>query len=187
MGYPSGDTISRGRDFAMEIQTRFGLGGTAFFTVAGSVQPLFGWWVSGPLMVICAMVAVWGFWPIVSNFRWPWKTADISLFDAVKEAYGSTRGTSVSEMAEYRSDSPLFWYVYYFDVVAKIPIYGTLRFSPKRERVELNNYTPELIGNKIILKEVYGNKILENLCVKRSDLKVAFKRLQETARGTSSH
>jgi hypothetical protein len=50
----------------MEILTRVGLGGTALFTVAGFVQPLFGWWVSGPLLLICAVVAVWGFWPIVS-------------------------------------------------------------------------------------------------------------------------
>jgi hypothetical protein len=53
--------------------------------------------------------------------------------------------------------------------------------------VELNHYTPELIGNKIILKEICGNKIWENLCMKRSNLKVAFERLQETARETSSH
>jgi hypothetical protein len=170
----------------MDNQTRGGLGGTALGILAAFGQPLIGWWVSGPIMGICAVVAAWGFWPIVSNFSWPWETADISLFAAVTEAYGSTRGTSVSEMAEHTSDSPLFWYIYYFDGVAKIPIYGNLRFSPKRERVELNNYTPELIGNRIILKERYGNKIWENLCVKRSDLKVAFKRLKKTVRGTSS-
>jgi membrane protein implicated in regulation of membrane protease activity len=56
----------------MDIPTRVGLGGTALFTAAGSVQPLFGWWVSGPLMAICAGVAAWGFWPLMQNLvNWP--------------------------------------------------------------------------------------------------------------------
>jgi hypothetical protein len=49
----------------MDNPTRIGLGGTALFTVAGSVQPLFGWWVSGPIMAVCAAIAGWGLWPLV--------------------------------------------------------------------------------------------------------------------------
>jgi hypothetical protein len=59
--YPSGDTIPRGRAFAMDVSTRVGLGGTAFFTLAGIAQPLVTWWVSGPIMAVCAGVAAWGF------------------------------------------------------------------------------------------------------------------------------
>jgi hypothetical protein len=45
----------------MDVSTRVGLGGTAFFTLAGIAQPLVTWWVSGPIMAVCAGVAAWGF------------------------------------------------------------------------------------------------------------------------------
>lgn len=50
----------------MDIPTRIGLGGTALFTLAGVGAPIVSWWVSGPIMVACAVVAAWGFWPLVS-------------------------------------------------------------------------------------------------------------------------
>ncbi len=51
----------------MDISTRVGLGGTALFALAGFTQPLFGWWISGSIMGICALVAGWGFWPLISS------------------------------------------------------------------------------------------------------------------------
>jgi hypothetical protein len=51
----------------MEIQTRIGLGGTAFFTVAGLASPIVSWWVAAPIMLACVVVAGWGFWPAVSE------------------------------------------------------------------------------------------------------------------------
>lgn len=50
---------------ALDRPTRIGLGGTAMFTLAGLSAPLLGWQVSAPVMVICAIVAGWGFWPLV--------------------------------------------------------------------------------------------------------------------------
>jgi hypothetical protein len=49
----------------METQTRIGFGGAALLTLAGLGAPLFGWGVSGPIMVGCAIVAVWGLWPVI--------------------------------------------------------------------------------------------------------------------------
>lgn len=52
----------------MDIPTRVGLGGTALFTLAGLGAPILTWWISGPIMVFCAGVATWGFWPITSEW-----------------------------------------------------------------------------------------------------------------------
>jgi hypothetical protein len=54
----------------MDIPTRIGLGGTALFTLAGVGAPIFTWWVSGPIMAVCAVVAGWGFWPVVKDLKW---------------------------------------------------------------------------------------------------------------------
>jgi hypothetical protein len=51
----------------MDNQTRIGLGGTALGILAGLGQPLLGWWVSGPIMGICAAAAAWGFWPLITH------------------------------------------------------------------------------------------------------------------------
>ena len=52
---------------ALDTPTRIGLGGSALFTLAGLLSPLLGWWISGPIMGACAIVAVWGFWPLASR------------------------------------------------------------------------------------------------------------------------
>src|ERR1700730_16121529 len=49
----------------MDFPTRVGLGGAALFTLAGISAPIFGWWVSGPIMAVCTAIATWGLWPIV--------------------------------------------------------------------------------------------------------------------------
>jgi hypothetical protein len=51
----------------MDQSTRIGLGGTALFAMAGIGAPILTWWVSGPIMIACAVVAVWGFRPVVSE------------------------------------------------------------------------------------------------------------------------
>ncbi len=48
----------------MERQTQIGIGATAMFTLAGLVGAVTTDWMwIGPIMGICAVVAVWGFWP----------------------------------------------------------------------------------------------------------------------------
>ena len=54
----------------MDTPTRIGLGGTALFTLAGVGAPILSWWISGPIMAVCALVAGWGFWPVVKGLKW---------------------------------------------------------------------------------------------------------------------
>jgi hypothetical protein len=113
---------------------------------------------------------------------WPKLGEPISLYEAASLAYGETRGTVISGMAEQRSDSPLFWYVFHFFVISEIPIYGNVKFSPKRERVPtIRGFTPELRDNQIILKDIYGNKDWENLTIDPADLTKDFEGLRKTA------
>jgi len=75
----------------MDIPTRVGLGGTALFTIAGLSQPLFGWWVSGPVMALCGLVAGWGFWPLLvsrlpSWGKVPFHEAALRVYEAAEKA-----------------------------------------------------------------------------------------------------
>ena len=88
----------------------------------------------------------------------------------------------ISDMAEHRSDSRLFWYVFHFFAVSQIPVYGRLKFSSKREQVPtIKGYNPELRDSQIILKDIYGNKDWENLTVDPADLIKDFESLRKTA------
>ena len=51
----------------LDTSARIGLGGTALFTLAGLGVPLFGWEILGPIMAVCALVAMWGFWPLLRD------------------------------------------------------------------------------------------------------------------------
>jgi hypothetical protein len=116
------------------------------------------------------------------KYYWPKLGEPISLYQAASLSYGETRGTVISDMAEHRSDSPLFWYVFHFFVVSEIPVYGNVTFSTKRERVPtIKGFNPELRGNQIILKDIYGNRDWENLTIDPADLIKAFESLRRTA------
>jgi hypothetical protein len=74
---------------SMDNQTRIGMGGTALSILAGLGQPLLGWCISGTIMGICAVVAVWGFWPLImhrANSLEQATPARISLLDLLSEA-----------------------------------------------------------------------------------------------------
>ena len=102
---------------------------------------------------------------------------EISLFDAATQAYGQTRGTVISEAAERDFDNPLRWYVSYFIAVSKTPLYGNVRFSPKREKIDPVGYDPQIEGTQITLKERNGRRIWENIRLKSIDLARAIERL----------
>jgi hypothetical protein len=88
----------------MDVPTRIGLGGTALFTAAGFLQPLFGWWVSGPIMAFCALVAGWGFYPLVRDFPWISKKAQnrISMVELLTLA--TSRGWDFSDSSLHLLD-----------------------------------------------------------------------------------
>jgi hypothetical protein len=79
----------------MDISTRIGLGGTALFTLAGVGAPIFTWWVSGPIMAVCALVAGWGFWPLFGGLKWrrqKIQTVDTLSADwPIRELFGHIR------------------------------------------------------------------------------------------------
>jgi hypothetical protein len=60
---------------ALDASTRIGLGGTALFTLAGLGMPILGWEISGPIMVVCALVAGWGCWPLLRE-----RTASVATY-----------------------------------------------------------------------------------------------------------
>lgn len=86
----------------MDNPTRIGIGATALATLAGIGAPLFGWWISGPIVVASAAVALWGFWPLfgkvsVGQWRLPLCRAARTAFEAAENAgldglaYGADR------------------------------------------------------------------------------------------------
>jgi hypothetical protein len=80
----------------MDIPTRIGLGGSALFTLAGLIGPIIGWWIAGPIMFACALVAAWGFWPLLqSNPRTYWPANRIPLHVAATRAYEAAERAGV--------------------------------------------------------------------------------------------
>lgn len=113
---------------------------------------------------------------------WPSLWDPISLYRAASLAYSETRGSVISDMAEVRSDSPLYWYVFHFFVVSQIPVHGRRKFSSKREQVPtIKGYQPQIRGDEIILKDIYGDKDWEALTVDPADLVKDFESLRKTA------
>lgn len=57
----------------MDKQTQIGIGAAAMLTLAGIGAPLLPWWVSTPIMAVCAVVAIWGLGPLITLIpeRWP--------------------------------------------------------------------------------------------------------------------
>lgn len=49
----------------MELQTRIGIGAGAVFALVTYLGPHLGWLISGPLLFVCGVVAVWGVWPVL--------------------------------------------------------------------------------------------------------------------------
>src|SRR5260370_32513892 len=75
----------------IEPQTRIGIGAAAVFAYVTWLP--FVWWISGPIMVLCAMTAAWGFWPVFCDVRFPSFCRTISLRDASRKLYEELEGT----------------------------------------------------------------------------------------------
>jgi hypothetical protein len=76
----------------MDTQTRIGIGAAALFGMTAFVEPLLGWYVAGPAMGLCAIVAAWGFWPAAKaidfpfpSHRIPFHTAAIKVYEAAEK------------------------------------------------------------------------------------------------------
>lgn len=95
----------------MDAQTRIGLGGTALFTLAGIFAPVLTWWVSGPIMLLCACFAMWGLWPIAKRLElglslWPFGRVPIQ--DAAQQLYEAAEKADALKYLIAEGASPLY-------------------------------------------------------------------------------
>ena len=101
----------------LDTQSRIGVGGGATFMLIGWLGPMITWWAAGPLMVGCAGVAIWGFWPLVrlvGSVGLPF--GYVPLEQAAGKLFGQMQGTAAAELARRSSDSPaeiLNWFAYW--------------------------------------------------------------------------
>jgi hypothetical protein len=130
----------------MDAPTRIGLGGTALFTLAGLAQPIVTWWVSGPIMAVCAGVAGWGFWPLIrdridqNQFLRP-----IPLHIAARFAYEAAEKADVLHLTtsdKSSADAKLDHFKILFIVDAETQVFGAkppstkIRLLPKEELIK---------------------------------------------------
>jgi hypothetical protein len=121
----------------MDNQTKIGIGATAVFALAGiAALALNSWWASGLIMVLCAVVAAWCFWPLVKAGGW--SVGYIPLGEAAAKLYGQTRNSGVASFAEGTGlgtpDDILDWYGYWM-ASHGVRIFGRRNPSPNRELV----------------------------------------------------
>jgi hypothetical protein len=113
----------------MHNQTQIGIGATALFALISLLmitdKPLLGWRVGGTLMAFCALVALWGFWPIVSPkslasiWRVPLRNALQICFEA---SQSSVVGPFVS--AEYDTEHERFSFMLSSLQAHRVPMFG---------------------------------------------------------------
>jgi hypothetical protein len=159
----------------MDNQTKIGIGATAGFALAGIAALVFNsWWVSGPTMVVCALVALWGLWPLVKGGGW--SVGYIPLGQATARLYGQTRNSELASFAEVSGlgspDDIRDCYGYW---VANhgVRIFGRRNPSPNRELVPKGQIGKRLYFGKgaTLLTEQYNESpVFVDLAVKWIDL-----------------
>jgi hypothetical protein len=110
----------------MDIPTRIGLGSSALGTLAGLGAPIFGWWVSGPIMAVCAVVAGWGFWPLIRNAPLGFSRR-IPLHIAARRAYEAAEKAGILHLTTSETASPedkLFHFKLLFMVDDETELFG---------------------------------------------------------------
>jgi hypothetical protein len=86
--------------------TKIGIGAMALGILATFAEPILTWSVSGPIMLVCAVVAVWGFSPLLRRPLFSRFGRTISLRDAAAKLYGEMRGTDIGRLMEGHSGAP---------------------------------------------------------------------------------
>jgi hypothetical protein len=158
-------------------QTQIGLGGTALGTVAGIASPLFGWWVSGPIMFLCAGAAVWGFSPLFTA-AWPHLgIGKLSLIEAAQIAWERAErdGDSIAS-SMVSADEKLLHFMNYV-IVSASAVYGRRPNSRQLIAIpenELNNLHPAL-GRNALTDDLGRTIFYEDIQVRRRDLRAALK------------
>ena len=127
----------------MDKQTRFGIGAAAVFALASGVVPLVSWWVSGPIMALSAIVAIWGFWPLfastsfgdVVHFRVPMRRA-------AQIAYERCEGTRLGEFVArmFKSPDERLSYFYHAFGVRRVPMFARQPPSRRARPIPLDSH-----------------------------------------------
>jgi hypothetical protein len=105
----------------------------------------------------------------------------IPLEIATREAYGAARNTEIGRAAETMNTNGVpSWFAWYYHT-KEIPVYGNVRNSALREPVLFRNVDIKMENDKLIAKEIYGDLIWENMCVKKTDHARLLRQLREHA------
>jgi hypothetical protein len=163
----------------MDIQTRLGWGATALFTLVSVTQPLVSWYISYTIMILCAAIAAWGFWPlikIINVMGWPFLIGFITSELATAKLYGKMRGTVIAKVAEREAKTPddiQNWYAQWM-VNRGINIYGKKPPSNVLELIPKHIIKEELYfegGARRLMNRCYTNRVVfDALSVKRLDI-----------------
>ncbi len=100
------------------------------FTLAGLGGPVFGWMIAGPIMALCALVAVWGFWPVLletRRFSLVWPMAYVPLHIAARRAYEAVEKAGVVDNAlssTISAEAKLTHFKYLFMIDSKTKVFG---------------------------------------------------------------
>jgi hypothetical protein len=173
----------------MDNQTRIGLGSGAVGVVVTLGQPLLGWWVAGPVMAGCALVAAWGFWPLVKDapIQMPFNRR-IPLAKAARIAYEKTQDKVVSGYAEGLSrsrDDILTWYCnaligrHHGTLAVLRGVHPPSQVPEELDMITLSNYDFEVENGSVILKSRTGEDRYENLTIDKKELQAAIAEIAE--------
>jgi hypothetical protein len=160
----------------MDIPTRIGLGGTALFTLAGLVGPIVGWWLSGSIMAGCALVAVWGFWPLAqkSSHIQAWPIGHVPLHVAARMVYEAAEKANhpVIKNSSISPESKLNYFKVSFMVDDETEIFGVKPPSTKSRpirKADRRGLWPVL--GEVSQLEDLGHPEYVDVTVRRKDLR----------------
>jgi hypothetical protein len=127
------ETLVSVNRFALENQTRIGIGAGAVFTMTGVGAPLVSWWISAPVMAVSAFVAAWGLWPLFSSLSFGhlilWR---VPLRTAAQICYERCEGTVAGHFfeTEFRTEHDRLSILMYSFMGRGVPLFG--RQPPSR-------------------------------------------------------
>jgi hypothetical protein len=153
------------------------------FTLAGLGGPIVGWWLSGPVMAVCALIAAWGFWPLLKDappIRVSWPSVRIPLHLAARRAYEAAETAGVLHLTTPQDASPeakLNHFKLLFMVDDQTELFGAKPPStqslpiPKAELQGMDIYPAD--GENSQLNHVIGQDRVAytNVTVRRKDLR----------------
>jgi hypothetical protein len=173
----------------VDPQTRVGsIGGGALFVMIGVGTPLLGWPIGGAIMLLCAGVAAWGFWPLFGSFSLGhmllWR---VPLSTAAQICYEKAEDTPIGRFveAEFTTEHDrLSYYVSSFSAY-NVTMFGRQPPSRNARRiVEPAARNLAMAEGTNDLMRIAGNGVREfrDVYLLRTDLWKHLQRLKRTRR-----